>query len=188
MSTEAELPTTTHVETADDEPRRPRGRMRSLAPVVAAALCLALLVLLVVFVMRLQSRNAVDDARADAVRSARTAATELLAYDYRHISTDVTQAKALITKPFSGEYAQTAATLQNEAVRLKAIVQADVKTTAVEDASRNRVVVLLFVDQSSVKQLPGQSKPVTRIDEQRVRFTMVKSHGHWLVSEVAALI
>jgi Mce-associated membrane protein len=188
MSTEAELPTTEATETADGAGKTPLGRLRSLAPVVAAALCIPCVVLLVVFLMRLHSRSAADDARADAARSARTAAPELLAYDYRRINDDVAQAKKLVTKPFSSQYAQTAATLQSEAVRLKAIVQADVKTVAVEDATRSRVVVLLFVDQSSVKQLPGQSKPVTRVDEQRVRFTMVKSHGQWLVSEVAALI
>jgi Mce-associated membrane protein len=162
--------------------------VRSFVPVVAAALCIPCAVLLVGFLLRLQSRDAVDSSRADAVRSARTAAAELLSYDYRHINDDVTQAKALVTKPFDGEYAETAKTLQSEAVKLKAIVQANVRTVAVEDATHGRVVVLLFVDQSSVKQLPGQTQPVTRVDEQRVRFTMVKTHGHWLVSEVAALI
>jgi len=187
VSTDAELPTAEAVETVEAGKTRLRG-LRSLAPAIAAGLCIPCAVLLIVFLLRLHTRSAIDDARADAARSARTAATELLAYDYRRINDDVAQAKKLVTKPFSGEYAETASTLQTEAVRLKAIVQADVKTVAVEDATRNRVVVLLFVDQSSVKQLPGQPKPVTRIDEQRVRFTMIKAHGHWLVSEVAALI
>jgi Mce-associated membrane protein len=138
--------------------------------------------------LRLHDRNAVDDARGDALASARTAASQLLAYDYRHIDSDVSGAKKLITNPFSGQYETTAATLQKEAVQLKAIVRADVKSAAVEDATKDRVVVLLFVDQSSVKQLPGQTKPVTRTDEQRVRFTMVHTDGRWLVSEVAALL
>jgi hypothetical protein len=162
--------------------------LRSLAVVVAAALCIPCVVLLTLFLLRSHSRSAVDDARGAAVRSARTAAMELLAYDYRHIADDIAAAKKLNTKPYSGEYDQATTTLQSQAVQLKAIVQADVRTTAVEDAKRNRVVVLLFVDQTSVKNLPGQSKPVTRVDEQRVRMTMVRTHGHWLVSEVAALL
>jgi Mce-associated membrane protein len=186
VNTEAELPTEEPTEAPDAKPRR--GRLRSFAPVIAAALCIPCAVLLVVFLLRLHSKDATDTSRSDAARSARTAAAELLSYDYRHINDDVTQAKGLITKPFDAEYAETAKTLQTEAVKLKAIVQANVRTVSVEDATRNRVVVLLFVDQSSVKQLPGGTQPVTRVDEQRVRFTMVKTHGRWLVSEVAALI
>jgi Mce-associated membrane protein len=163
-------------------------RLRTLAPVVAAALCVPCVVLIIVFLTRLHSHSSLDSSRKSGARAAQTAATTLLAYDYRHIANDVANAKGLITTPFSSQYAETATTLQSEAVKLQAIVQANVRTTAIEDASHNRVVVLLFVDQSSVKKLPGQKTPVTRIDEQRVRMTMVRSHGHWLVSELAALL
>jgi hypothetical protein len=164
------------------------GRLRTLAPVIAAGLCIPCAVLLVIFLSRLHSRGATDDARGDAAGAARTAAGELLAFDYRHIATDVDQAQKLITKPFSTDYAKTTASLKTEAVRLKAIVQADVKDTAIEDATSKRVVVLLFVDQASVKQLPGQTKPVSRVDEQRVRMTMVHTNGRWLVSELAVVL
>jgi Mce-associated membrane protein len=164
------------------------GRLRTLAPVIAAGLCIPCAVLLVIFLSRLHSRGATDDARGDAAGAARTAAIELLAYDYRHIAADVDQAQKLITKPFSKDYAKTTASLKTEAVRLKAIVQADVKDTAIEDATSKRVVVLLFVDQASVKQLPGQTKPVSRVDEQRVRMTMVHMNGRWLVSELAVVL
>src|SRR5256714_13681429 len=187
VSTDDEL-STTGTSTSAKGRRLNSARLRSLAPVVAAALCIPCLVLLTLFTLRLHSRTTVNDARGHALRSARTAATELLAYDYRHIAADVAAAKKLITKPFSAQYAETATTLQREAIQLKAIVQAEVRTAAVEDATRNRVVVLLFVDQSSVKKLPGQSQPVTRVDEQRVRMTMVRAGGRWLVSELAALL
>jgi Mce-associated membrane protein len=162
--------------------------MRAWAPIVAAALCIPCVVLLTMFTLRLESKAAVNSARGDAARAARAAATRLLAYDYRHIAADIAASKKLITAPFSGQYAEATSTLQTEAVKLKAIVQADVRTTSVEDATRSRVVVLLFVDQSSIKQLPGQSTPVSRVDEQRVRMTMVHAHGTWLVSELSALI
>ncbi|MFL6239333.1 MAG: hypothetical protein ACJ735_07605 [Actinomycetes bacterium] len=163
------------------------ARLRSLAPVIAAALCIPCVVLLVLFTMRLQSRDATENARKAALRSARAAAVALLAYDYRHITSDVSAAKKLITKPFTDQYAQTTSTLLSEAPQLKAIVRADVRTVAIEDASRDRAVVLLFVDQSSVKQLPKQTKPVARVDEQHVRMTLVRSHGQWLVSELSGL-
>ena len=168
--------------------RKRRGRLRSLAPVVAAALCVPCVVLVGLFSWELHTKAAATDSRNDAVRTARTAAGELLAYDYRHIADEVAAAQKLLTNPFSGQYALTTRSLQSEAVRLKTIVKADVKAIAVEDATHNRVVVLLFIDQSSVKQLPGQPKPTARVDEQRVRMTMVRAKGTWLVSELAALI
>jgi Mce-associated membrane protein len=163
-------------------------RIRTFGPVVAAALCVPCIVLLTLFTWRLHTRDAVDTSRSGALRAARTTAVTLLGYDYRHIADNVAAAKKVITKPFSTQYAETADSLQTEAVRLKAIVEADVKTAAIIDAGVHRVVVLLFVDQASVKQLPGQSKPVSRVDEQRVRLTLVDTKGRWLVSEVAALI
>jgi hypothetical protein len=45
----------------------------------------------------------------------------------------------------------------------------------------------VFVDQASVKQLPGQRTPTTRIDQSRVRMTMTKVDGRWKVSQLAAL-
>ena len=43
------------------------------------------------------------------------------------------------------------------------------------------------VDQATVKQVPGEKTPTTRIDQSRVRVTMTKVDGKWLVSELAAL-
>jgi Mce-associated membrane protein len=168
------------------EPTR-RRRLWSFAPVVAAALCIPCLVLIALFSWRLHTRANDDEARKQAAKAARTAAETLLAYDYRHIADDVANAQKLLTTPFSAQYAETTEGLKTDAVKLKAIVQANVKSVAVEDARHNRVVVLLFVDQPSVKQLPGQTKPTGRVDEQRVRMTMVRVKGHWRVSEVASL-
>ena len=48
-------------------------------------------------------------------------------------------------------------------------------------------MVLLFVDQASVRKTPGAKTPTTRIDQSRVRVTMTLVNGRWLVSDLAAL-
>jgi Mce-associated membrane protein len=85
------------------------------------------------------------------------------------------------------QYDETASELLPQSKQVKAIVQATVGSAAVMSADRDRVVVLLFVDQATVKQTPGAKTPETRIDQSRVRMTMSHVRGHWLVSELVAL-
>ena len=66
-------------------------------------------------------------------------------------------------------------------------MQASPAAPGVESATAGQVVVLLFVDQASVKQTAGQGTPSTRIDQSRVRLTMTLVDGRWLVSSLAAL-
>jgi Mce-associated membrane protein len=151
-------------------------------------LCVPCIVLLVLFYLRLQSHDASDKSRHDAARAAQAAATKVLAYDYRQIDSDVATAKTFLTTPLSADYANSSAELRTAAVALKSIQQAEVKTAAVEDASKNRVVVLVFVDQTLTQQPPGQSKPQAILKEERIRMTMLHRHGHWLVSQLKIVI
>jgi len=128
-----------------------------------------------------------DQARTDAVRSARVAAGDILGYDYRSVEQSIERARSETTGKFRKDYDSTASVLLPQSKQLKAIVQATVGSAAVMSSSSDRVVVLLFVDQATVKQQPGAKTPETRIDQSRVRMTMTKTGGHWLVSELAAL-
>jgi Mce-associated membrane protein len=65
------------------------------------------------------------------------------------------------------------------AVKTKAVVTANVLNTAVQDASKDKVRVLVFVNQSSVK---ASGSPA--IFQNRVVVTMVKSGGDWLIDNV----
>lgn len=133
------------------------------------------------------ARARVDSAGSAALAAARTDALALLSYDYRSIRADVTRATADTTGAFRAQYGRTAATLLSEASSLRAIVQATVGTAAVVQAHAQRVTVLLFVDQASVKQLPGARTPTTRIDQSRVLMGMQRVGGRWLVATLSAL-
>jgi Mce-associated membrane protein len=130
----------------------------------------------------LQSANSLQ-----AVTAAKGAVHTILSYDYRSIGSDIASAKADTTGEFARQYASTAAQLLSEAKQVKAIVQATVGTSGVVSASRDDVVVLVFVDQASVRQVKGQKTPTTRIDQSRVQVTMTRVNGKWLISALAAL-
>jgi Mce-associated membrane protein len=134
-----------------------------------------------------RSHRALDSARGDALVAATSAAQKVLSFDYRTINADVARGKATATGPFLSEYEQTAASLIKEVGPAKAIVQASVQSGSVVNASSGRIVVLLFVDQASVRQNNGQKTPVTRIDQARLQMTMTKQHGRWLVYSLTSL-
>lgn len=150
-------------------------------------LCLPALAVLVVLLVRSQASSISAGARSAAVSAATTAAHDVLSYDYRTLDRDIAKAKSETTGVFAQQYAQSSAQLLTQARQLKAIVQASVGLPGVVSAHHDTVVVLVFVDQASVKQLPGQKTPTTRIDQSRVRLTMSKVGARWLVSALAAL-
>jgi Mce-associated membrane protein len=154
---------------------------------VLAVLCLAALTAAAVLGWQRHTHGVEEQARTDAVKAARVAAGDILGYDYRSIDEAIKRARSETTGAFRKQYDSTASELLPQSKQVKAIVQATVGSAAVMNSNRDRVVVLLFVDQATVKQQPGAKTPETRIDQSRVRMTMSRVNGHWLVSELVAL-
>jgi Mce-associated membrane protein len=160
---------------------------RGLLTATVLALCVALAACDLVLWLHNRDNGSVDDARAHAVVAAKQAARDILSYDYRSLQTDIARAKSETTGLFARQYAGSANALLQQAGQLRAIVQATPATPGVVSATKDEVVVLVWVDQASVKQLAGQKSPATRIDQSRVRMTMTKVDGKWKVSQLAAL-
>jgi Mce-associated membrane protein len=165
--------------------RRPMVRLVVLLTLVAVTIASAV----VAFFMHRSNSDAralraVESARQEAVAAAAQDVPKILGYDYRHLSTDVSAAKALATGQFFSDYTATAQKVLASAPSVKAIVTASVADQSVVQAQPGRVTLLLFVDQESVKQLKGQKTATTRIDPFRVQVTMSKVHGHWMVSDL----
>jgi Mce-associated membrane protein len=132
--------------------------------------------------------GALTDANTmQAVAAARAAIRTISSYDYRSIDSDIAAAKADTTGDFAKQYASAAPRLLAESSQLKAIVQATVGFAGVVSASPNDVVVLLFVDQATVREPPGSTTPTTRIDQIRVQVTMTRVGDRWLVSTLSLL-
>jgi Mce-associated membrane protein len=175
------------------EPTGPAGGgipvpVRAVA--VLVVLAIASLVVAGVFALRLHNRvNAREDdanAAAEASAVASRALTAVLSYDYRHMDADRDRSVKFLTPKYRKDYVKTFDLLTEGpngapggALKTKAVVTAMVQNTAVQDAGPDKVRVLAFVNQSSVK---GSGTPA--IFQNRVVVTMVKRGQDWLIDEV----
>jgi Mce-associated membrane protein len=129
-------------------------------------------------------RDGLASTRSGALAAARSHAQEILSYDHRTLDADFTRAEKALTGTFKREYSRTTDTVvRPSAEQYKVVVKAEVTAASVVRASENRVVVLLYVDQTTTStRLEGP-----KVDLNRVRMTLVEDDGNWLVSELAAL-
>lgn len=164
--------------------RGPRTRRGTV--VLLALLCLAITLATTAALVGYRARAAgqAEDARRTALAAAQTHAQEILSYDYRSLDKDFARARADITGSFAGDYATTTSkVVRPTAEQYKAVVKAEVAAASVVSASPDRAVVLLYVNQTTTStRLDGP-----KVDLNRVRMTMVRSGGEWLVSGVDAL-
>jgi len=109
----------------------------------------------------------------------------VLSYDHRRLDRDFAEAERLLTGPFAGDYAATSEkVVRPTAEQVRAVVTAEVAASAVVRApSADRVVVLLFVDQTTTStRLDGP-----KVDLNRVRMTMQRVGAEWKVAGIDAL-
>jgi Mce-associated membrane protein len=122
-------------------------------------------------------------ARREGLAAAVSAATVILSYDHARMDADIAAATARTTGKFRAEYRETSKAVAPVAEQYQAVVSATVTASAVVSASPDQVVTLLFVDQSTRStRITG-----TKVDQARVRMTMSRDAGKWLVSRVEAL-
>jgi Mce-associated membrane protein len=125
--------------------------------------------------------------RADAGHGAQLAATAaaqaIFSYDYRTFDAGVAKARAFVTGAFAKEYAQTTASLKATAASEQAVVQAQVSATGVIEADRDRVDLLVYLNQYRRNtNVDGE-----KVDQNRVVLTMVRVGGAWKVSAATAI-
>ena len=178
-------------EAAEPEAAEPRPAPTRRWGTPFAVTVAALAVLLVaaaaaagVLAFRVQRTEAADSARGEAAAAARAHAQKILSYDHRTLDADFAAARKALTGSFKDQYATTTDTVvRPSAEQYKAVVEAEVVATSVVRASADRVVVLVFVDQTTTStRLEGP-----KVDLNRVRMTLVDVDGNWLVSELDAL-
>ena len=84
------------------------------------------------------------------------------------------------TGEFKDMYSQSSVELRQLLIDNKAAAHGVVVESAVQSASKNKVVVLLFVDQS----VSNTNVPDARIDRSRIKMTMEYVDGRWRASKV----
>jgi Mce-associated membrane protein len=138
--------------------------------------------------VRAHAAEQVEAARPQAQAAAEAHAVTVLSYDHRHLDRDFRRARATLTGPFADEYAKTTEkVVRPTAEQVKAGVTASVAASSVVRAEADRVVVLLFVDQTTTSTRLDEPK----VDLTRVRMTLDKvtrdGRDRWLVSGIDAL-
>lgn len=170
----------------DDEPdgEVPAARARPSRLVLGlAGLAAVLLVAAAVLAWVVRQDRLEEQARDDALEAAERAAVEVLSYDHRRIEQDVEEAERLGTGEFLEQYRAATQGLAEQAGAGEVVVSTTVQGTSVQSASRDRVEVLLFVDQTTRRT--GLEQP--RVEQNRVRLTLDHVDGRWLVSGLDAL-
>lgn len=170
----------------DDDDEEVAPDLTRVRQVLAILAVVALILSGAVFYLLVQVRHAqaANEAGDVAVSMAGSDAEHILSYDYRTLDTNFQQSVALTTGGFRTQYQQTTSQLvRPQALKEKVIVQASTRDAGLISASDNNAVVLVFVDRITTKA--GQQKPT--FNQDRVRMTMTKVNGKWLVSKLDAL-
>lgn len=84
------------------------------------------------------------------------------------------------TGDFKDTYTKASVELRQLLIENKATAQGTVVDSAIQSESKDKVVVLLMVDQ----KITNTARPDPRVDRSRMKLTMEKVDGRWLASKV----
>lgn len=167
------------------EPEGPEGkaaqpRRRWLVPAVVIATLAALLAASGVLGWQDFQQRQLDHARDEAQRAAISYAQVLTSVDSGKVDENFQQVLDGATGDFKDMYSKSSSELRQLLIENKATAHGVVIDSAVQSVSKDRAVVLLFVDQS----VSNTALPDPRIDRSRMKMTLEKSDGRWRASKI----
>lgn len=124
--------------------------------------------------------TAVEDATSSAQSAAEQAIEPLLSYDYKALEADQKRAQAYLTADYRKDYDQLFGVIADNAPSTQTKVVADAFASAIVRSGKDRVDVLIFVDQLTTNKLTPQ--PVTY--KNQVTATMQKVGEEWLIDNL----
>ncbi|MEV6602694.1 hypothetical protein [Kutzneria sp. NPDC051319] len=146
---------------------------------IAAAAVIGLGASTFLLYQRVEQASEVDSARQSAIQAARIRLPQLLSYDFHTLDRDLSGARAGTTGAFRDQFAELTTKVVAPAAQQQQIVtKTTVAGTSVVSADADRVVLLVFLDQVT----QTKADPSSRIDGARVRATLQRQDGQWLVS------
>jgi Mce-associated membrane protein len=150
-----------------------------LVPVLIGAL-VAALAGMGFFGWKFWQQHQLDQAREAAQRSAVSYAQVLTSVDSNNVDDNFKQVLDGATGEFKDMYSKSSVELRQLLIENKATAHGVVVESAVQEASKDRAVVLLFIDQS----VANTKLPDPRIDRSRMKMTLEKVDGSWRASKV----
>jgi Mce-associated membrane protein len=158
-------------------PDRPRRRPPP-AVVLGVVVLLLLLAAAVATSWSHRAAAARDEARDHALTAARTRVPALLSYTPATVIADLESEARWLTGGFKKQYADLVTeTIAPAAVEGKVSTEAEVSAAGVVSASKDRVVVLMFVNVTTTTPVGGEPE----VRGGRLRVTMVEVDGDWLI-------
>jgi Mce-associated membrane protein len=164
---------------SDGQPRSRPWRRRLLAGIVVvifiAALCVSAFLGWASFQQRELTR-----AGQQAQQAAIAYAQILTSIDSNRVDDNFNKVLDGATGEFKDMYTQSSVQLRQLLIDNKASAHGAVVESAIQSETKNKVVVLLFVDQS----VSNASVPDARIDRSRIKMTMDFVDGRWRAGQV----
>ncbi|ODQ90635.1 Mce protein [Mycolicibacterium holsaticum] len=174
---QAEAPDTT--EDSGAAPAAPNWRRRALRAAVAAAF--VVLAAAVGFLgWQLWQERQITQAGEQARQAATDYAQVLTSIDSEKVDENFDAVLDGATGEFKDMYSQSSSQLRQLLIDNKASAHGVVLESAVQSATKDKAVVLLFVDQS----VSNTNVPDPRIDRSRIKMTMEYVDGRWRASKV----
>jgi len=125
--------------------------------------------------------RAAEQARTDAVQAATAQAAAMLSYNFDDVDQQLAAAGDGLTGDFRAEYDKLVKeTIAPGAKEKKITVEASVQAGAIESASKNDAVVLLYVNQIT----RSEEMPDAATTGSRVRMEMHKEGDRWLTGRL----
>ena len=168
---------------ADENASVPSRRRRWLRRILAAAagvVFVAALGLSGFLAWQLKQQHDTAAAGRAALATAQRYAVVLTSIDTNNVDQNFTQVLDGATGEFKDMYSQSATQLRQVLIDNKAVSKGIVVDSAIKSATKTKVEVLLFIDQS----ISNVVNPQPRIDRSRVTITMELIDNRWLASKV----
>jgi Mce-associated membrane protein len=145
-----------------------------------AGVCGGLLVATGILGWQVWQQHQIKQAGTEAQRAAVSYAQVLTSIDSNKVDENFKEVLDGATGEFKDMYSQSSVELRQLLIENKATAHGVVVDSAVQEASKNKAVVLLFVDQS----VTNTKLPDPRIDRSRMKMTLEKVDGRWRASKV----
>ena len=146
----------------------------------AGGVCAALLAATGVLGWQAWQQHQINQASQEAQRAAVSYAQVLTSIDSNKVDENFKDVIDGATGEFKDMYSQSSVELRQLLIENKATAHGVVVDSAVQEASKDKAVVLLFVDQS----VTNTKLPDPRIDRSRMKMTLEKADGRWRASKV----
>ena len=156
------------------------SRRPGVRTVVGAAVLAALVGVTGFLGWTVWQQHQLSAASQEAQRAAVSYAEVLTSIDSDKVDENFKEVLDGATGEFKDMYSQSSVELRQLLIENKASARGVVVESAVQSASKDKAVVLLFVDQS----VSNTKLPDARIDRSRMKMTLEKVDGRWRASKV----